>query len=953
MAQKILSKTYSVLRGFSTDSKYVRPANVSEKVINMFRLPDGTLAPRRGYQVEEDDIGGLGMYKYEDFDTGETIPVCIHRDGNLYVERTGSFTVTFTDPNDLEESYVTYEIYVDPDSVSDNQTCDFDPYLVVAEEALVDDCIKYRVQQLLGVEGEAIGSGSASYSGSLASVPMTPGTLLLTDGTLNILDDGNGNLTGDIGVGTNTINYTTGAYDVTFSGVTAAVTANYRTTLNEQFNQCLGKGYGEASPVTVQDVIDLWNGVTGITVTSTGETDHPAAFIEIEEETLIAHTKSATFYWKYWESANRTVASTFEGLAAQLESDDFRNATFAPYDELVYIGTKFDPVHKYDGQTVYLAGMPTGSTPTLAENAGGSSIPDGTYGYFITFEQVDHTGLIVEGVRSEISTITTTAGGSWIDVSFDPLVQGSGYNTNCAIVNGAQVGVNTIVVDDGSGGGHSLQVGDKAYFLESVSGEYITREITAITANSITIDGSAVNVNNNTVISNNLKVNIYRRPDGATLFYPVASIPNNSYIASPTKQTYTDEAPDAEIEIPDSEYNDTEPLREPPPATGVIRAYAGRIIYAQDPEEDDAVYFSLAFQPEYVPRASNAFLVPSNSDSVTGIGTSGSTLIIFKNRSIFAVNGDFEQSQFTVSAIAPGSNIGCISHHTIASVGGLLYFVHTNGVYCLIETQLFPTDNFGNPIPISIMIDQVFREETILIDFQRTLARATAINYTKDSMYLLYIPAEDQTGAKAGNDYSRVLAYDYLGKNWFEWTRVNAAGGWVTLGQDLHWQERRQKNDTITAKKYRQHRKYRLIDHVDHVTSTRVTWESSWEDVNEPRVRKKFVRTALLFDDISALFQQNLPTLCFYSYKNWVDNRTSTSANIMQKLQSSTWGSKQFWNWISWSGYQDTFITVPMRGGTVAKSMKIGLQLNTINTTFKLQGFQLEISPDFRKTIVR
>jgi hypothetical protein len=100
------------------------------------------------------------------------------------------------------------------------------------------------------------------------------------------------------------------------------------------------------------------------------------------------------------------------------------------------------------------------------------------------------------------------------------------------------------------------------------------------------------------------------------------------------------------------------------------------------------------------------------------------------------------------------------------------------------------------------------------------------------------------------------------------------------------------------------------------------------------------------------LYQQNIPTLCFYSYKDWIDGKVSTRSNIMQKLQGGKWSTDD-WNWIGWSGYQDSFITVGLKGGTVAKSLKIGLQLNTINSTFRLQGFQQEISSDFRKTVVR
>lgn len=84
------------------------------------------------------------------------------------------------------------------------------------------------------VENEAVATGTgsvANYTGTLAYFPIRPGTLTLTDGTRIVTDDGNGGLLGDInGGGTNTVNYSTGAYNVTFSvNITNgnAITATY------------------------------------------------------------------------------------------------------------------------------------------------------------------------------------------------------------------------------------------------------------------------------------------------------------------------------------------------------------------------------------------------------------------------------------------------------------------------------------------------------------------------------------------------------------------------------------------------------------------------------------------------------------------------------------------------------------------------------------------------------
>jgi len=80
------------------------------------------------------------------------------------------------------------------------------------------------------IPDESIGSaGSTNYTGNLSYLPVTAGSVIITDGTETFTDDGSGALVTDISSGTNgTINYTTGAYNVTFaSTTTAAVTAQY------------------------------------------------------------------------------------------------------------------------------------------------------------------------------------------------------------------------------------------------------------------------------------------------------------------------------------------------------------------------------------------------------------------------------------------------------------------------------------------------------------------------------------------------------------------------------------------------------------------------------------------------------------------------------------------------------------------------------------------------------
>ena len=79
------------------------------------------------------------------------------------------------------------------------------------------------------ISNEPIGAaGAAVYTASVGYTPVIPNTLRLTDGTQVVTDDGNGALVGSIAGGVNTINYLTGAINVTFAAVTTApVVANY------------------------------------------------------------------------------------------------------------------------------------------------------------------------------------------------------------------------------------------------------------------------------------------------------------------------------------------------------------------------------------------------------------------------------------------------------------------------------------------------------------------------------------------------------------------------------------------------------------------------------------------------------------------------------------------------------------------------------------------------------
>lgn len=600
-------------------------------------------------------------------------------------------------------------------------------------------------------------------------------------------------------------------------------------------------------------------------------------------------------------------------------------------------------------------------------------------GDLVTFTSA--SSVVIRRIVSNVSNVSITIQDSPVSVNNGVTISVNKVSSvfgNIAIVDTEQNNVNIINVK----AGHSIVTNDVVTFTDK-SNLVQRRRVTGFTATSITIDGVPVSlldlvliasenqVSNsinlqrkssgaatliaNAPISNNLRILIYRTEQGGDLLKFLTEIPNDSLGSS--TQTFIDSITDVELgfDFPD-------PVRrpDPPPISKYVKAYGNQLIYAggerNSSVNSDNVFFSEGNAPENVPAATNFFATPNDDSDITGVGVAGTSLIVFKKSGVWSVTGDLLTSQFEVTQISPGTNIGCIAHATIVSVGTMIYFLHTNGVYSIVENQFFPTDAEGLPIPISKPIDTIFRERNFFPQNQYVFKRAVALNYTKDNQYLLFLPCEDtQTSIRAANQNSIILCYDYEGKNWFQWTNMNAAGGMFVIDDDLYFQERRfSVVDGNTANLYKQHRFYRLVDHADHTTAQFIEWKSSWTDLGQPQVRKKFSNCVLLMDRVSQLYQYNNPKMVFSTYLDRIPDLQSTISNVTQvdNIRNSSW-SFSSWGWNYWSGYQDSFIRIGLKGGTVAKSIQIGFTMAGINMDVRFAGFQLEVIPENRRTIVR
>lgn len=95
---------------------------------------------------------------------------------------------------------------------------------------------RYLLQYQRGSVELTVPATVSRFRGSLGSPPVVPGTFAMSDGAQVIVDDGNGNLIGNIDpAGNNTFDYDTGSYDMTFASpviLGLVLSSTYRQYLN-------------------------------------------------------------------------------------------------------------------------------------------------------------------------------------------------------------------------------------------------------------------------------------------------------------------------------------------------------------------------------------------------------------------------------------------------------------------------------------------------------------------------------------------------------------------------------------------------------------------------------------------------------------------------------------------------------------------------------------------------
>jgi hypothetical protein len=752
---------------------------------------------------------------------------------------------------------------------------------------------------------------------------------------------------------------------VVYSGVNSSAqisifydsaSSQYRCRIQDGTTQvldyALGVGVDEASPVTVANLITQINALTGFTASAVGPTTSPAAFLDIvPDHNLITSALSVTS--RYWTSIY-TPITLLPGNATYKNDIEFENTSGVQLQNCIYLSNGYDEVIKYDGHMAYRAGLPQPAAFQYTVSGNAAGFNGNNYSYKIQYHQIDHQGNEAEG-NYVMPTDAATGSRYWNSGSNQqvslpiPQVQSTtGFNTNCAIVNGNQTAVTTITVDtNGAPGNHTLQVGDTAYFYDAVSAGYVEREITARTTVSITIAGAAVTVTDNAVISNNLRVTVYRsKSTGSaavfpTVWYKLAEFPNNSFSATSTIIDTTQDVNLGAIFI--------EPLtdRSPPVKGRYVSAFQNLMVTAGNLSDVNTVSVSDSENAEYFPVPDNQFLVNDIfGDKITGISPSNELFVVFQRRGIHVISGEIANGQFRVDQIA--NDVGCASHNSIRDIRGSLFFMSLSGPRVLQGGQIPQGLGKYEQNPYISRIDPVFdqadeQDEGKIYQLKRSIGFHDRIG----QRYACFVPCESTTsGLRYANANSKVFVYDYQRDAWLEWTNMNMSGGVAALNDFIYFDERRFSSitSTIQTYTYKIHNTGTYMDYADNTSAIDAYWKSPWDFMGEASILKSFLAIRIF----STEEVENEYTISLKTERDWIkDTETAVTVDV----GAGGYGVDR-WDLDAYGSPADPTSTKKLNNNRV-KALRVIFQNAEMQKNFLVSGYELEVAAPYKPRFVQ
>jgi len=661
--------------------------------------------------------------------------------------------------------------------------------------------------------------------------------------------------------------WTTFNFGITYSGaneasvtISASSTSDVTLTLVDNgatvltANLGTGTGGGDTDLDALKVLVDAVSNFSATVATGSGSV--PAAFLDYQNATAFTASVELEIGGGYWASINSPLTTPLPRIAERISLADFENPDTVSINGVLYIVNGYDSMMKYDGQNLYKAGMKQGADPTGAVDTGtgvGAAF-DGVWNYRVTYEQTDAISNVIQGqISSDSADIDNSAGPYAIDVTVTNITSTEGFNTNAGLATSTHTSTNVatgqerINLDDSAGGAHTLKVGDKAYFYDTQTSAYVTKEVLAVTSSTATLSSTTtVGLTDNSPVSNQLKVKIWRAEvvggvdPVLTDYQLVVSLPNDPFNST---QAYKDEVLPANLGAEYVDFNKTEGL---PPNNKYAVQWRNQMVLAGDPANPTKIYYSEfadSTSPENFPAVNVKEVPQGGGGRVTGLGVLDRNLFIFNEDRVWIAEGNLADDFLRIDSLA--DNIGCVAHHTIATIDNSIYFLSNKGVARITRSgSTYKVENVSRPI------DPVFKLGANN-DFRSSFRRAVATSWIAENKYVLHVPSETTAGGFTYADSdSRIYVFDIERNAWLVWSNMNCHGGLVEWDDgnsgDVLWFHSREAAGSHLL--HRTNLTKSEIDYVDHSsTIAGVAWEywPQWDFLRSPKDRKIYTELSI------------------------------------------------------------------------------------------------------------
>ena len=176
------------------------------------------------------------------------------------------------------------------------------------------------------------------------------------------------------------------------------------------------------SEVGTNAIVDHINSVVDFSAIDNGVGSNRAAFVQAVENTLI----DTPLMYKTFEQVNNAagVTEAFAGHYATRNTDSFELMQFAQTNNSLYITNGIDGLFKYDGSTLYRAGMPDAEEAIISPITGALT---GSFVYRYFYEYTDVNGAVFRSNLSNAQEVNLASqDGSLV---IPNILEGSGYDT--------------------------------------------------------------------------------------------------------------------------------------------------------------------------------------------------------------------------------------------------------------------------------------------------------------------------------------------------------------------------------------------------------------------------------------------------------------------------------------------------------------------------------------------